>query len=494
MTSMTPCPRSFMSALVPLLGTLAAAAGQRVDPERGRLIVFVQPGVSDIARRFDADHLPKIRKLAQDMHITVDVRDVGRGAPADVAITPLLVFQNHRGRSVYQGRYTDVARVRNFLRTARFLPHAGDTVTRRGAAVWRSGKTKIVAPLKIVPVTGTPPPRYDHNAFVTEATHAIERGFARFRVTDRVSVGRADRMFYMDFYPWRADDGTLFLATRIYSQFHCKEPVFSSAGESLTAPWSQRDRLFHRAAASLESAVTRLIATSTIGDGFDPVPHAAPIVDWASLGLALPAAPTGRASKPIDRAVPRRWVVGDAGPNAPPRVLFRFPAPFDMYAGEAKSIHGRLNLADTGRLEGAAGWFEVDTRSVTMGDPDLDDANRDSTVLNVARYPTSRFTIASISADGAPLAYGRRTAAVMKGRFAMKGVAVPISVRSDFEPVIVETGAPGLDMTASFQISLNAFGIEGPDGPEPARSTLVFNVHLTLTPDKSAGAAPSTSA
>ena len=33
-----------------------------------------------------------------------------------------MVYQNHRGRSVYQGRTTTPERIRNFIRTSRFVP------------------------------------------------------------------------------------------------------------------------------------------------------------------------------------------------------------------------------------------------------------------------------------------------------------------------------------------------------------------------------------
>ena len=74
----------------------------RPAPETEQLIVFLQPDVSPVAKSFQQRQLPQIRKLAQTMGVDVVVVDAREGSPSTVGITPLVVYQNHRGRSIYQ--------------------------------------------------------------------------------------------------------------------------------------------------------------------------------------------------------------------------------------------------------------------------------------------------------------------------------------------------------------------------------------------------------
>ena len=54
-----------------------------------------------------------------------------------------------------------------------------------------------------------------------------------------VDLDRADRGFYMDFYPWLSKDGTLFLTVAVFSQFYCHAPVFQ---EKIIGPWKDHQK------------------------------------------------------------------------------------------------------------------------------------------------------------------------------------------------------------------------------------------------------------
>ncbi len=110
------------------------------------------------------------------------------------------------------------------------------------------------------------------------------------------------------------------------------------------------------------------------------------------------------------------------------------------------------------------------------------DALRGSVFLNVEDFPLSRFVIESISADDEPIAFGTVTPATMVGTFELKGVRIPLSVPTMFEPVVDDQGQPQLLMNGSFSIDLRTFKIEGADGPAPAKHTLQFDVNFALTP------------
>lgn len=477
-------PPWFGSLAKLLLGVAAVllSVGKTTGAEESeQLIVFLQPESSRVETVFEKKRLPELRELARQMGVAVTVRDARQGAPEEVAVTPLLVYQNHRGRSIYQGRTNTFDRIRNFIRTSRYVPQGEAPNRRRDIPVWQLERARLWAPLKVAAVTGFPPENYDHEAFVGEALAGIREGFQHFRFQESALLGRADRGFYMDFYPWLSEDGTLFLSLALYSQFHCKEPIFEKKKLPLTGPWQSRNFLFREAARIMEEEVVRQISDPESGDSFTPVAADTPQVSWQSIALSLPPEPPRSSAAPVrDMTIPADWVLEPAGPEDPPMLLFRFPAPLDQYAGEVTAATGELHLPEGPTLSGARGFVEVDTRSsVTMGNAVLDEAIRGTIMLHSRKYPTAKFTIGSIHDDGVPLKYGRLTPAGIRGQFRLKGTTVPLTAAAEFEPIVGRDGFPRLLVRGRFRIDLRVFDIEGADGPAPARNTLIFDISLT---------------
>ena len=203
----------------------------------------MQPNVSPVSKTFRQRRLPLIEKLAQTLGVDLRVVDAGKGSPSTVRITPLIVYQNHRGRSIYQGRTTTLERIRNFIRTSRFVPQGEAPNRRENIPIWQEGRSRIWSPLKVAAVTGTSPKGYIHDIFLAQALENIEKGFNKFQVQKSVDLGRADRGFYMDFNPWLSKDGTLYLSLVLFSQFDCKVPVFQ---KKLIGPWQEYRNLFQQ--------------------------------------------------------------------------------------------------------------------------------------------------------------------------------------------------------------------------------------------------------
>lgn len=463
-------------ALLPVTASPAAATAAE------ELIVFVQRGDSEIAARFAEIHLPRLTEAAEELGLPLRVKDVAEGAPPEITLTPLLVFQNPRGRMVFQGRYADPGKLTHFIRTSRVIPPAAETYTRRDIAILSDGRSRTAAPIKITALTGDAPQGHDPARFQARALAAVHSGFERFKVHGEAELGPTNRLFYMDFHPHLSASGTLSVAVQLFSQFHCIDPVFSRLGDPVNGPWDGAswdgaEQVFAEAGRILEQAVLSQIRSSQIGDGFDAVPNAVPVRSWEELGLALPEAAAGETVVTAEIELPRRWVIEPAEGDAP-RVLFRFPPPLERYSGEVKEIRGELVLGADGSLAGARGWAEVETSTVTMGDSILDAAIRGK-MLRVASFPTSRFEIERV--NGPPLAFGRTSPVVVAGDFRMLGITLPVEVRGQVEPIIGADGLPRLKINATYRIPLwDIFRIEGPEGPDEARNTLVFHLDFLM--------------
>ena len=272
-----------------------------------------------------------------------------------------------------------------------------------------------------------------------------------------------------------------FLSLALFSQFHCKTPVFEKKDEPLTGPWKDRNKLFTRAAVIMEDAVQTCIQDPAGGDGFDIIPPDIPVVNWEDLGFPLPQAPEEKtADAPIDMEVPRVWVVTDPGIDEPPLIQFRFSAPLDNYSGEVTKARGEIYLSQSPKLTGTKGFIEADPLSVTMGESQLDQTIQGSLFLYSKKYPKAEFIIGKVSTDGQPLGYGRLSQVSVSGIFTLKGKSFPLTLNTEIEPVIGEQEKPLLLARGSFQIDLRDFDIEGTEGPAPAKYTLELDINLKM--------------
>ena len=471
------------AALLLLLGLAVSAHGA---PATEELLIFLQSGSeTPVAEEFRRTHLPELKKTAEELGLPVRTVDIAEGVPEEVRITPLLVHQSPRGRSFFQGRYADAGKVKHFVRTSRAIPALSDDQIKHHVAVRQQGRSRVYSPIKITDLAGTVPEGYDAEAFRQRFEKAVRAGFRHFVTVDEIRLGPSDRAFYMDFYPFRSEDGRLFVSLGLFSQFSCIEPVFTAFDTPVSGPWESFEEVVGRAARLLEDKVAEQVETSAIGDGFDPVPSSAEIASWESLGLQLPERPEGSApeqSLSSTADLPDRWRIAPSADGAP-RLIFRFPSPLERYSGEVAELSGSLVLGPKNALQGAEGWIRAETESVTMGEPSLDHAVHQK-MIHVSRFPVSRFDLKEVLPETEELAFGREARLYARGTFELMGLDLPIDVRGSVEPVFDDDGSPRLHVRAAFEIRLSdPFGISGPDGPEPARDTLKFFLDFLMEGD-----------
>jgi len=470
-----------------LLGLLACfavdAARAQSEATTEQLVVFVQPGVSDVAEAFAKGTLPAVETMAEEMGVAVERVDVTeRGAPQGVSLTPYMVYQNHRGRFPYLGRFTTIDRLRNHIRTARFGGAPRDVRTRMdGVPRETLGRAVVGTPIKVTALTG---PGVESNR--QGVVPRVELGPIAQRLGESDAVGRPkDRLFYADFYPYLAEDGTLSVSTALFSQFHCHEPVYVSA-EPASGPAGEAERVLADAADALAAEVDRQLANPVNGDGCDPGAVDAPVPTWDELGLPLPPKPEGPQVDVADLELVRDWTVDQEAVARRPVVQFRFPEPIVGYAGEAQELTGAVTLGEGLTLADASGEFVVPVRSVTMGEPDLDSYIH-SGMLNASAQPTSRFVFESIevSGDGVQPAFGQVVPGKLVGTFTLMDTSIELTVPVSIEAFAGDDGKPRLAFAGTWTLGPldQRFGInDAPPGPDDASKRLKFDCYIVLKP------------
>jgi len=463
-------------------------APTQISPEAAteQLVVFVSdaPG-SAVHSAFVDQVLPEVRKLMDEMGVEVVVIDVSeKGAPEGITLTPQLVYQNHRGRFPYLGRFTTLERLKNHVRTARFGGAAKD-IKSPSAVMPRVelGRATVGMPIKITSLAGTQPEGFgDGTAFVGQANAAIYEGLIGKLPKSTVTGVEADRLFYVDFYPYRSGDGQLFVSTALFSQFHCHEPVYTSASP-VSGAYENAAQVFEEAAKQLRAEINRQLKNPEKGDGFAPIASDTPVVTYEALGLPLPPKPERGGADVTDATLSQEWTVDVDALNRGPMIQFRFPEPIVGYSGEATSLQGSVTLSPDLALPSATGTFTVPVDSVTMGERDLD-AHIHSGILNAEAHPESTFKLERIETDTSTLAFGQVIPAVLKGTFTLKGIAIPLSVATSIEAYVAEDGKPRLSIQGTWGVKLNdPFNIrDQPPGPQDAATQLKFTCNILLKP------------
>ena len=443
--------------------------------QSGQLIVFVQ---QDRDTFFINNFLNKIIQIAGETDCEFILRDASKGIPEEITTTPAIVYQNYLGRSLYAARYAELNTIKNFIRTARSVPHKKGLLPKEDILIYKNGRASIAAPVKITDLSGEVKKGFDQEAFKDNATEAISKSMSKFHATKQIDLAPSDRQFYMDFHPYVQQDGKLYLSLALFSQFNCIIPVFQQFDRPLIGKIEDYSRLFEKGAKILQDEILQQLNTSKIGDAYSPIPVNIAIPTWEDLKLNLPKKSEKEISVTSNLILRTgNWTVTGVIDNQTPLIQFRFAEPLERYAGEVQKMSGKMTIDENGKI--TAGDFTVPVKSLTMGIESFD-AKIFKSYLKASRFPNASFTFQDIEKHEV-LAFGQTTQVTIKGLFKLKNKKKIIPVRAQITPIVDAEGNARLSVNASFQLNItDDFGIEGPDGPNPNRKLMEFNMNFLL--------------
>ena len=441
-----------------------------------QLIVFYH----EADQHFLENTLPKVQAYTAEKGIELEKRGVGEGLPGEITATPALIYQNAKGRSIYASRYMEFSTVENFIRTSRVVPQRKADIQLKKVFVWENGRTQIAAPLKITEIQGKLPTGFNEAEWKNNIIAELEESFQQFSMKEVVKLSRTDRQFYLDIHPYFQKDGKPWLSMEIYSQYSCKDPIYSNFGQPLAS--------VKEVSSVFEQEVLKAMTASQIGDAFSPVSEEVEVKSWEELGLALPEVDQSTmASFQEVPELPVSWVFGQAVEEDIPIVQFRFRAPLDRYIGEIKKIDGTLTWdVNTKSLQGQ---FIADMQSLTMGMESFD-YNVLNKYVKAYRFPNSSFEFSSQVAVE-EIAFGETLPLRVKGTFELMRKKQDVEVVAQLTPVLDEAGNPLLMVSASFELNVvDDFRIKGPDGPDPARKMMEFDLNFLMKANQQLSAKP----
>ncbi len=438
------------------------------------LIVFTQ----EADEHFLETCLPRIRDYAQSKGIRLEEKSVAQGVPANITVTPALVFQNDQGRSLYSSRYAEFSTIENFIRNSRLMSQTNGEFERSQVLVWEQGRAKIVAPLKITAMSGKVPRNYSADDFERQVKMQLGQGLQKFQWKEHIALQRSDRQFYLDLHPFATKEGKLYLSMQIFSQFSCKESVYDNFDQALEGRLEDPTEVLQQAASTFEREVQRIIQGSELGDAFTAIPSGVPVQTWDELGLSLPER-EGSLNDFLQEVppIPVNWQQPEALGQEIPMVQFRFRAPLDRYLGEIKQIQGTVDWDEaTGMLRGN---FMADMSSLTMGMASFDEVVLKDYV-KVKKHPISSFQFETPLSTQS-LDFGQTLNQKVAGTFELMGKKRPVEVIAKISPIIDSHGQARLLVNTTFELNVvKDFKIKGPDGPSPAREIMEFHLSFLM--------------
>jgi len=426
-----------------------------------------------------------LEDLSKKLNLQFKVYDAGDGLPSEITTLPSIYFQNRKGRSKYYGRYTNLDRIRNFVRTCKLVHKKNGVSPTKDLLVWKNGKADIDAPLKISPLAGTIPKDFDAENFKKEVAQFMGMGMQNFQLKASHEVTAYSRSFYINVYPFVNEYADFTLTGELFSQYNCIQPIFTQLSPAIAqGKWENRSAVLKAFGKAMEAEILRQIQSSKAGDAFIPVTINVPTISWEQLGLTLEddRVETTTLTDKFEGTLPKKWTVEERTNKDEPIIIFSFLSPVDSYAGEVKALSGDLELSEGLTIKGGKGKFKVQISDVTMGAEDFDEEVQNK-MLQMGLFPDAYFEFIEIDGGAEPLMIGKTTKSVVKGKFTMIGISIPISVATEIEPIADDHQSIKLVVTCDFELPLfDKFKIEGPDGPSPAKDVLQFFMKFNLIP------------
>jgi hypothetical protein len=270
-----------------------------IAAERGELLVFTRPDFTDLDAYFRARDLPRIKEACAAMDVPIREVDARMGTPAEITITPCLVYQNYKGRSIYEGRYKNIEKITNFVKTARAKPYPKMKRLWKNTLIWNHERTRVIMPLSMDYLDGTPPNGFDPEKFLKLSKAHMASGFARLYYRASLLTHACDRIFPVHVTPIRNMNGDLIVTAELYSQYDLSTPLFRTT-EPYEGPWWNRKCVLARLAQKLESQLIIALRTRRTGDGFDVMRKYTRVCSWHDLGLDLPLPPGSHGLAALD--------------------------------------------------------------------------------------------------------------------------------------------------------------------------------------------------
>jgi len=324
------------------------------------LVIFVQDTTISFADKdFTENYLGDIKDFAEKNEIEVIVRDIKNGVFEETPFTPSIYFANNINFSLYVGRYTELNRFKNFVRSARSIRRHNKPILHRNAFSYQNHKMPYSFPVKVTDVKGNY--KGDKKKLKEKLLKYAYQDFSGLEFEEERQHPAFGRKYYMDFYPY-VDNKKLYINTSAFSEFNCKKPIYKQNIE-ISGKLKDAEKIIEEAKIVMLKAIKEEQLRGEKGDAHTLFPKSVKNITPEEIGINIE-----KEAPPLDIPFPKdisdKWEY--RGPvNAKTSVL-QFNVPSSIYAGEMKGFHAEIDF------HSMKGKGQVDMSTLSMGDHGLD--------------------------------------------------------------------------------------------------------------------------
>lgn len=432
-----------------------------------KLIVFVQDTTHSYAdREFMAEYLPELIEYATSDQIEVVVKQSAQGVLASATCTPAIYFSTANDLKYFKGRYKELNRIKNFIRSSRSIPQSEAPDTIINCYTVRDGKMQYTMPIKVTPVEGT---AKNIGLVSGSLDRLFKQDFSGASYKTLAIHPYFGRKYYFDFHPF-VDGKKVYISVEVYSEFHCKKPIYRSETPLVAKVDALADLVLSAKREALH-AMFQNIDHGKYGDAHQVVLENNSVLTPESLGIKRDAY-QNTSQAPFPAQLPDNWVFERAiNPKTP---IIQFGIPNTIYIGEISELSADLNLST---MQGHATALQS---TLFMGDDGLDASVQER--IMTKQFPSSTMRLNKVVKEpNTPINSYKTYEYLLMGELSFVGKTIDEEVLLNITPFMDEDNELKLYCNAEFKILLNRqFGIESGVGDSVEEDTVEFYLNFVM--------------
>lgn len=452
---------SYLFSSIRTLLLLLLSGASIVLHAQDRLILFTDNNSTHPSvKNFNETYIPQIKSFFEEDDITIEVKDIKDGRPAEVASIPSIYLIHDGKKFFYKGRYGTVARIKTFVDNNRRFGFSSQKNTKENLFIYEQNGFQTGLILKIKGFRFPANAKYNVQGVIDEITDGMKKGATNFSWKERYSFNEQSKLFYLNIYPYFGDDGKHYLTTETFSQHSCKEPI----AQNFASPFSNKNLSISGAQIieKFEAELNLHMVDTLFSDGLEII-REGPLKTWKELGISLSTETDN--TQASSHAKLEGGLYSIIKKDQPP-VSFSFAPPVSQYAGTFDEISGNFSYYKNHVI----GEFEIPIKTLDMGEEVLNESVLEEQLL-FAEYLTASIKFRQ---EFKEVVFGETIP--ITATLSLLGIEKEVLLETTF---LEEKGE--VVAITNFSINISPFQtLEKPDGPSPENETLFVNVVLFL--------------
>ena len=342
------------------------------------LIVFTAKNIENpVIKNFNKSILPQLGEIAKNTESNLKVIYLENGIPEEVRILPAIFYIDNNRKSIYKSAYGSSQRIKTFILQSKVFESNYEAFTKTNLFISNTNGFEQGLNLKITSLEGLK--AFKNDSVKNIITTGLINGFNSFQFKDSHQFKNWNKQFFLNIYPYQAEDGTFYLSHEVFSQNNCHKPVLEISKE----PISTDDLIdgAEKLAKKIESNWTYILEDTIHQDGLFIIPETRTIKSWAALGYEF------KFNEKITKEVNQQLPQGSFQMENERLIIFTFAPPADAYSGIISDFDGQFKFTN-GHLKGNYTAF---LKSLDSGDEDLNNSIIDDQ-FNIIKYPICKLS------------------------------------------------------------------------------------------------------